>query len=434
MRKTAIFTLLMACVSLGAQAQYFLTDTARLNRAYDRLMEQPDEKGYQQEFFEAFPDSWARYINLYDYVDRDGYDLSMYYAADKHVGAMQDRMTLIPDSTYCKKIVGVAVGARLDADAPNYLQRLLHHVLATRAKAVLDYLSSLKSGAQFEFWEFYWSSISHEKSLDKEFEDLYNKYHNDYPETMEIMANAHQYFCGGVDFAADPLCPKDDSTRCACTHIDMSKEVTTYKISTLVAAALLLILVVIFLWQRKMLFRMIQSHRKKLAYKVGYELTDRFITDNERELETLRKRHEEEKDEGLRARLEWRQRKLADTIENAKLRAEEQAMARQLLHDSAVCQRVTTAESLTEDDWAQLDKEVTTLFPGFRERIEEACKISEHEYRVDLLIKTGAAVSRIATLTFCSASSVSKCRQRQYERAFGTKGRPEEWDTFLHCL
>src|SRR5574344_1284251 len=126
MRKIIVMFIL-AILSIGASAQCFLTDTARLNSAYDELLKHSAEKKCQQAFFDVFPSCWARFINLYDYQDADHYDLTMYKLAQKHVGALKNKMTLIPDSVYCRKIVSIAVGAQLDADAPNYLKQLTHN-------------------------------------------------------------------------------------------------------------------------------------------------------------------------------------------------------------------------------------------------------------------------------------------------------------------
>lgn len=251
---------------------------------------------------------------------------------------------------------------------------------------------------------------------------------------MGIMADAYKYFCGGVDFSSDAICPADDPARCSCTNTAINREATTYKISTLVAGALLVVLAFIFFWQRKRLFRMVQSHRRKAVDKEEYEQTDNFIADSEQELEALRVQKEAEQDESKRVRLELRQRKLASIIQTTKLKCEERAIARNLLNGSAICKRIGVADSLTEADWLQLDREVDDHFPAFRNRISEICKISDHEYQVNVLIKAGVPVGKMAALTFCTVSSISKCRQRQYQRAFGVKGKPEDWDTFIHCL
>lgn len=435
MVKKGLFLFMMMPLTLNSSAQYFLTDTAKLNSAYRQLIKHHEIKENEQDFFDAFPGRWREYINLYDYHDADRYDLTMYHLCPDHVKALRNEMIFIPDSVYCKKIVGLAIGAQLDADAPNYLQELIHHTLTTRTNAMLDYVSSLKTGTQFQFWEFYWASIHQGKVHDAEFDNIYNTYKSRYSETMDIMADAHKYFFGGVDFASEGICPADDSTRCCCTNIAANGDATTYyKISTIIAVILILILTFVLLWQKKKLFQIIRMHRKKDADRQKFELKGRFISENEKELKTLKAIINEEKDDEKKAQLELRQLILANTIQVSKLKSEEKTIAHKMLKKSAIYKRITETEQMTDNDWKELDREVNFLFPKFREHIHEVCRISDHEYQVDLLLKTGITIGKISTLTYCSASSVSKCRQRQYQRAFGSKGKPEDWDTFIYCI
>lgn len=76
------------------------------------------------------------------------YDLRMYYQAGNHLEALENRMALIPDSVYCTKLVSIAVGVELDADAPSYFQTLLHDVMWKRTDVMMKDISRLRRGHQ----------------------------------------------------------------------------------------------------------------------------------------------------------------------------------------------------------------------------------------------------------------------------------------------
>ena len=70
-----------------------------------------------------------------------------------------------------------------------------------------------------------------------------------------------------------------------------------------------------------------------------------------------------------------------------------------------------------------------------KQLINENCRVSEHEYRVCMLIKLGIPLSCIAEITNKSRRAISLTRRRLYERAFGKeKNAAECWDKFILSL
>ena len=173
--KRAFFTaLLFTTLLTTATAQYFPVDTARLNKAYRTLEKDPQAKELQLDFFRAFPNNWEEFNSTYKYCSNKGYDLSMYKIAYKHIQALGN-CTAINDTLFCNKLIALSVGATLDADAPSYLQGVLHYTMKKENDIFLHCLSNIDKGHQMQFWQFYWSSIIDGRSQQDEFIELYNK-------------------------------------------------------------------------------------------------------------------------------------------------------------------------------------------------------------------------------------------------------------------
>jgi hypothetical protein len=185
-----------------ATAQYFPIDTALLNKTYRTLLQNPQSRELQLDFFKAFPDNWDDFNSTYKYSDKDGYDLSMYSQAYEHIKALAECYA-INDTLYCNKLIALSVGASLDVDAPNYLQRLLHNTMKQRNDVFLYCLSEIEKGHQMQFWQFYWSNIVDGQSQEKEFEVLYNINKEKYPSLMKTMSIAFEYFNNKVLFMED---------------------------------------------------------------------------------------------------------------------------------------------------------------------------------------------------------------------------------------
>ena len=194
--------LLLNLLLTTGKAQYFPVDTALLNKTYRKLLKNPQSRELQLDFFKAFPDNWNDFNSTYKYSDKDGYDLSMYNIACKHIQALGD-CKAINDTLYCNKLIALSVGALLDVDAPNHLQRLLHYTMQQRNDVFLYCLAKIEKGHQMQFWQFYWSNIVDGQSQEKEFEALYNINKEKYPCLMKTMSIAFEYFNTGVLFMED---------------------------------------------------------------------------------------------------------------------------------------------------------------------------------------------------------------------------------------
>ena len=136
----------------------------------------------------------------YRFDPKENYDLTMYDNAYKHVEALGGRVTLIKDSVYCTKIVNIAIGGELEADAPNYYRTLLHRIMWRKMDAMLYAVSQLRKGHQMQFWQFYWSNVVKSKDLEIEYNSLQKLNSEAYPDEMKIMKIAYDYFYDGINF------------------------------------------------------------------------------------------------------------------------------------------------------------------------------------------------------------------------------------------
>jgi hypothetical protein len=91
-------------------------------------------------------------------------------------------------------------------------------------------------------------------------------------------------------------------------------------------------------------------------------------------------------------------------------------------------------QAMGDDDFHLLADTVEQQWPGFLARLQEFCHLTPQERRVCLLLKIGLPPAAIAQLTAHTKQSVTNTRSRLYEKAFGRKGKPSQWDEFILSL
>ena len=203
--KRLFFVILLAIATINIYAQYkdkgyFMADTVKLNATYRELLKHPESKEAQMAYFEAFPNTWMEYIVTYQFVpdDKEGRK-NLYSVGHKHMDAFEYKLNLIPDSSYYKKLVNIAIGARKDADAPSYLQGCVKDHMINHSEEILNALAPLRKGHRFEFWEFYFSNIIAEETIEEELNRLVELHKDCHPEDVQMMKDAFKYFYNGVN-------------------------------------------------------------------------------------------------------------------------------------------------------------------------------------------------------------------------------------------
>ena len=94
----------------------------------------------------------------------------------------------------------------------------------------------------------------------------------------------------------------------------------------------------------------------------------------------------------------------------------------------------TNKKLLSNNDWKELEKVINNTYEGFSKNLRNYYDLNEHEYSVCLLIKINIPPIDIAKLTNHSKEAITSTRRRLYEKVFGKKGSPKDWDEFILSL
>ena len=94
----------------------------------------------------------------------------------------------------------------------------------------------------------------------------------------------------------------------------------------------------------------------------------------------------------------------------------------------------TSQPTMKNEDWLQLEALFAHSLPQFMPRLQEFCHLSLQERRVSMLLRLGITPMDIGRLTAHSKQSVTNTRSRLFEKAFGKKGTPADWDRLIASL
>lgn len=198
MKPFTLIALLFSSIFSTATAQYFPVDTARLNNAYRTLEQGICTEKTEMEFLKAFPTTWLEFYMTYCNVPDEACDNSICDMCTEHTTALFC-LSHINDTIKCKKIVDLTIGMKESGECTGVYQDYLVGYIFKNEKLVLDYLSTLRRGHQMQFWQFCWSTVT-ECDRIHDFENLYNRNKERYPEEMEISCTAFKYFYDGINY------------------------------------------------------------------------------------------------------------------------------------------------------------------------------------------------------------------------------------------
>lgn len=157
---------------------------------------------------------------------------------------------------------------------------------------------------------------------------------------------------------------------------------------------------------------------RRLSIRIKVELGQRVTQDEHEHTDEFMRQSKE----SLRgSHLERIRRELQET--------DEYKMLNRRLQDESV-----TNKKLSTDEWRRLEEAVGRYADNFRQSIETVCRLSDHEYKVCLLLRLGIRPSGIAEIMNKTSGAISLIRQRLYERAFDQKASPDAWDSFIFSL
>lgn len=111
-----------------------------------------------------------------------------------------------------------------------------------------------------------------------------------------------------------------------------------------------------------------------------------------------------------------------------------------ILADTPICRHInrllsdSRQPSMTDEDWHILEDTFVKIQPTFLSRLQTFHKFSSHEMHICMLLRLGLQPAAIAQLSAHSKQSVSSTRSRLFEKVFGQKGTPAQWDEFILSL
>lgn len=202
MKKTSLMLLLLAgsfCMPAAAENKQDACKILDLKRVSSQLNLNPQSKEKQMAFLEAFPDSWEEFIAIYLHYDplTGSYD-RLYQQAPKHIESLKS-LDQVDDARLIPHLVDLTYGSSWAADAPNYLQEVLHELMTGKKDAFFAELSKRSKAAQFDFWAFYWSSPAKngtDSPYEKEKKALESAMKDKYPQIVRALSLAYEYYYG----------------------------------------------------------------------------------------------------------------------------------------------------------------------------------------------------------------------------------------------
>ncbi|MBQ8052060.1 MAG: hypothetical protein IJ197_10920 [Bacteroidaceae bacterium] len=203
---------ILPCFSQG------FTRADELQQAYEKLTGNHSVEN-QQAFFDAFPRNASEFQTLC-VVDAESRNADVFAYLNQF-----ERLTEIPDSIMCVRLLNIAIGLNYDADGPNFFQSLLHRAMGCQTCAlrhgggdagiaarkdhipsIMFYLlDGIPVADQFRFWQFYWSSLYFEEdgggvddSHNQELARMIGLCQNRGACSVKVVTDAFTYFNGGV--------------------------------------------------------------------------------------------------------------------------------------------------------------------------------------------------------------------------------------------
>lgn len=96
--------------------------------------------------------------------------------------------------------------------------------------------------------------------------------------------------------------------------------------------------------------------------------------------------------------------------------------------------KLEQGENITKNEWTEIDICINDIVDDFKTRLYSLCHLSEHEYRMCLLIRLGLGITEIASLSNRSIGAISIARKRLYIKIFKKEGTGGDFDSFLKSL
>ena len=131
---------------------------------------------YEQEYFDAFPNSFYEFNSLFGYSNNNPFDINgesgpLY---DVHMEYIEEFFGLkkISEEEFCNKIIDLSIGGRWYADAVSLLRYRTHQKVFKSLNLFNQLLSKRNDKEIQSFWRFYFDGPHPPEKLPKELEKI----------------------------------------------------------------------------------------------------------------------------------------------------------------------------------------------------------------------------------------------------------------------
>nr|WP_303919378.1 tetratricopeptide repeat protein [Bacteroides intestinalis] len=195
--------------------------------------------------------------------------------------------------------------------------------------------------------------------------------------------------------------------------------------------------------KRKKQLLKIQLKNLRQLKEEQYKKSSLFIEENKRKIEELEQKLQEadQTNHILRTQLKEQIELTLYTNKQAEIELTRRKQSNSTLLESEIYKYIqkqlttkTNKKLLSNNDWKELEKVINNTYEGFSKNLRNYYDLNEHEYSVCLLIKINIPPIDIAKLTNHSKEAITSTRRRLYEKVFGKKGSPKDWDEFILSL
>lgn len=213
------------------------------------------------------------------------------------------------------------------------------------------------------------------------------------------------------------------------------KLVITY---ALLGFIILIALIAIYMLYNKRKKDQLQAQLQKLkeVEEGQYKKSVLFIEENKKRIEELEAQLEQEKQEKHLQLVQLQKQQYERNITRAVANLRDEEAAEELFHNSDIYVRIREkandkGSKMTEEDWTELTTAINSTYNDFTSRLHALYRFSSIEMKICLLLKAKVPITTIADLTIRSKSAITSARRAMYEKVYGVKGKPEDWDAFI---
>ena len=96
--------------------------------------------------------------------------------------------------------------------------------------------------------------------------------------------------------------------------------------------------------------------------------------------------------------------------------------------------RLDSREHITDADWTEIYDTIESANPGFRDRVYQKYPLSEHDFKICMLVKIGFFNADIAVIMCRQPSTISMSRQKMYKKMTGEDGTAKDFDKYIKSL